>query len=72
MIHWMLTEQQADQILAALGQQPFIQVQGLIGELIRQANPPREPLLPDAALPAHALGGEAPQPLANGSGHAAG
>jgi|GEM_PF-5404883 len=69
MIQFNITEAQADQILSALGQQPFIQVQGLIGELIRQANPPREP---DAALPAHALGGASAQPLANGSGHAAG
>ena len=37
MIHWTLTEQQADIVLNALGQRPFIEVQGLIGVLMQQA-----------------------------------
>lgn len=38
MIHWNLTEQQADQILNTLAQRPFAEVNALIGELMRQAN----------------------------------
>ena len=37
MIRWTLTEQQADQILNALGQRPFLEVNGLIGVLMQQA-----------------------------------
>jgi hypothetical protein len=37
MIVWRLTEQQADQVFNALGQQPFYQVNGLFNELLRQA-----------------------------------
>lgn len=38
MIHWNLTEQQADQILNTLAARPFAEVNGLITELMRQAN----------------------------------
>ena len=56
MITWNLTEQQADQVLNALGHRPFIEVQGLIGELIKQANPPKltgpqEPMFTKANTP---------------------
>jgi Tfp pilus assembly protein PilV len=37
MIRWTLTEQQADQVLTALGHRPFIEVNGLIGLLMQQA-----------------------------------
>ena len=37
MIQFNVTEQQADQILNALAQRPFIEVQGLIGVLMQQA-----------------------------------
>jgi hypothetical protein len=37
MIVWKLTEQQADQVLAALQYRPFIEVNGLIGVLMQQA-----------------------------------
>jgi len=37
MIKWTVTEQQADQVLTALGHQPFLQVNGLINELLKQA-----------------------------------
>lgn len=37
MIVWRLTEQQADQVFNALGQQPFYQVNGLFNMLLQQA-----------------------------------
>ena len=37
MIVWTLTEQQADQVFNALGQQPFYQVNGLFNMLLQQA-----------------------------------
>jgi len=37
MITWNLTEQQADQVLNALAQRPFVEVNGLIGVLMQQA-----------------------------------
>jgi len=36
-IVWTLTEQQADQVFNALGQQPFYQVNGLFNMLLQQA-----------------------------------
>lgn len=43
MIHWNLTEQQADQILNTLAARPFAEVNGLIAELMRQANANKVP-----------------------------
>jgi hypothetical protein len=37
MIVWKLTEQHADQVLTALGHRPFLEVNGLIQELLKQA-----------------------------------
>jgi hypothetical protein len=37
MIHWKLTEQQADQVLVALQHRPYLEVAGLIGVLMQQA-----------------------------------
>jgi hypothetical protein len=42
-IHWSLSPQQADQILNILAQRPFAEVNGLIAELMRQANEKKEP-----------------------------
>lgn len=42
MIRFTLTEPQADQILNALGQMPFLQVNGLINELLKQVHSQRE------------------------------
>lgn len=52
MITWTLTEQQADYILNAVGAKPFIEVNGLIAELMRQANPPKLPVGEATELPA--------------------
>ena len=47
MITWVLTTQQADVVLNALAQRPFAEVQGLITELLKQANPaPQQGILP--------------------------
>jgi hypothetical protein len=37
MIHWKLTEQQADQVLVALQHRSYLEVAGLIGVLLQQA-----------------------------------
>lgn len=69
MIHWKLTEQQADVVLNALGQRPFLEVQGLIGVLMTQAQEQQQrasPLLDsqtgsggDAGLPVQHINGAA-------------
>lgn len=43
MIHWHITDQQADQILQTLAQRPFAEVNNLINELMRQANADKDP-----------------------------
>lgn len=54
MIHWHLTEQQADQIVNTLAQRPFAEVTTLITELLRQANADK---------------GKTPEPIAKPNGH---
>ena len=68
MIRWTLTEQQADQVLNALGHRPFIEVQGLIQELLKQANQPKPP---DVGMPEGPLTG-LPNGLGEGPGRTAG
>lgn len=48
MIHWTLTEQQADQILNTLAARPFNEVTNLIQELLRQANAEKDGKTPQA------------------------
>ena len=54
MIRWNITEQQADQILNVLGQRPFVEVAGLIQNLLQQANQPKPP---DVGMPEGPLTG---------------
>lgn len=62
MIIWHLTEQQADQVFNALGQQPFYQVNGLFNELLRQAREQQPQTGPQEPAPAvqHVNGAVAP------------
>lgn len=63
MIIWTLTEQQADQVFNALGQQPFYQVNGLFNELLRQARAQQEPQTGPQEVPSpvqHVNGAAAP------------
>ena len=49
MITWTVTEQQADLILNALGHRPFIEVNGLINDLLKQGQAQQQaqdPVLP--------------------------
>jgi hypothetical protein len=49
LVHWTLTTQQADQVLYALSQRPYAEVNGLISLLVQQANPPLVPAPKDEA-----------------------
>jgi hypothetical protein len=75
MITFTLTEQQADQVLTALGHRPFLEVNGLINTLLQQAQAQQQANQQQQAeqkqaqaIPYGAAVGGAP--LSNGQAHA--
>jgi hypothetical protein len=46
MIHWIVTENEADYIMKCLNARPFGEVNVLIGKLVSQAKPTQNPLVP--------------------------
>lgn len=63
MLRFTLTEQQTDQVLNALGQLPFLQVNGLINTLLKQAQSQQQ----EQQQPQQAVGEPAPAVLPNGA-----
>lgn len=67
MIHWRVSEKQADYIMGVLAQRPWAEANPLIQELLKQANPP-----PTQAFtpPGDALVGAQEPQRANGADNA--